>query len=87
MNVRIPSPLRSYTNQQSTVQANGATIRQVLDDLNQQFPGISFRVVDEQGNLRKHMRVFINEDIVKDLDTVLQPTDEMTLMQGLSGGA
>ncbi len=69
------------------MQATGETIRQVMADLDQQFPGLAFRVVDEQGNLRKHMRVFVNEDIVKDLDTMLQSSDELTLMQGLSGGS
>jgi sulfur-carrier protein len=86
MYVRIPTPLRSYTANASQVQASGATIRAVLDDLNRQFPGICFRVVDEQGDLRPHMRVFVNEDIVKDLDRELLATDEVTLMQGLSGG-
>ncbi len=86
MNVRIPSPLRSYTNQVSTVKADGATIRDVLADLDRQFPGLRFRVVDEQGQLRQHMRVFVNEDVVRDLDFALSPGDDVTLMQGLSGG-
>jgi sulfur-carrier protein len=86
MNVRIPSPLRSYTNQVATVSADGATVREILDDLDRQFPGLRFRVVDEQGNLRQHMRVFVNEDIVRDLDLRLAATDDVTLMQGLSGG-
>jgi sulfur-carrier protein len=86
MHVRIPTPLRSYTDQAANVEATGATLRELLVDLNTQFPGITFRVVDEQGNLRQHMRIFVNEDIVRDLDTVLLPTDDVTLMQGLSGG-
>jgi sulfur-carrier protein len=86
MYVRIPTPLRSYTAQVSRVEATGATIREVLDDLDRQFPGIRFRVVDEQGALRQHMRIFINEDTARDLDVQLTSTDEVTLMQGLSGG-
>ena len=55
-------------------------------DLDRQFPGLRFRVVDEQGRLRQHMKVFVNEDVVRDLVTPLGPTDEVTLMQALSGG-
>jgi sulfur-carrier protein len=68
------------------VTAVGATIREVLGDLDRQFPGLQFRVVDEQGNLRQHMRVFVGEEIVRDLETLLTEADEVTLMQGLSGG-
>lgn len=86
MDVRIPTPLRSYTAQAAHVSAEGATVAEVLADLDRQFPGIRFRVVDEQGRLRKHMKVFVNEDVVRDLATPLTPTDEVTLMQALSGG-
>ena len=86
MDVRIPTPLRSYTGQASTVTAAGTTVAEVLADLDRQFPGIRFRVVDEQGRLRRHMKVFVNEDVVRDLATPLDPTDEVTLMQALSGG-
>ena len=86
MNVRIPTPLRSYTAQAATVEAEGTTVAEVLADLDRQFPGLRFRVVDEQGRLRKHMKVFVNEDVVRDLSTPLDPADEVTLMQSLSGG-
>jgi sulfur-carrier protein len=84
--VRIPTPLRSYTAQAANVTAAGETVDEVLHDLNQQFPGLRFRVVDEQGNLRQHMRIFINDEFVRDLTRVVLPTDEVTLMQALSGG-
>jgi molybdopterin converting factor small subunit len=86
VNVRIPTPLRSYTRQASVVVAHGATVDEVLVDLDRQFPGIRFRVVDEQGQLRRHMKVFVNADMVRDLSTGLADTDELTLMQALSGG-
>lgn len=86
MDVRIPTPLRSYMGQASTVTAAGTTVAEVLADLDRQFPGIRFRVVDEQGRLRRHMKVFVNEDVVRDLATPLGPADEVTLMQALSGG-
>lgn len=86
MRVRIPTPLRSYTAQAANVEAEGTTVAEVLADLDRQFPGLRFRVVDEQGRLRRHMKVFVNEDVVRDLSTALDPADEVTLMQALSGG-
>jgi sulfur-carrier protein len=84
--VRIPTPLRSYTAQAANVEAIGDTVDDVLRDLDRKFPGIRFRVVDEQGNLRQHMRVFINDEFVRDLTRIVRATDELTLMQALSGG-
>jgi sulfur-carrier protein len=86
MNVRIPSPLRSYTNNATIVQASGHNVKDVLTDLDRQFPGLCFRVVDEQGQLRKHMRVFVNDEMTRDLDAAVSETDEVTLLQALSGG-
>ena len=85
MNVRIPTPLRSYTGDK-VVEATGATVGEVLDDLDRQFPGIRFRVVDEQGRLRTHMKVFVGDEMTRELATPLSPDVELTLMQALSGG-
>jgi molybdopterin converting factor small subunit len=84
--VRIPTPLRSYTAQQAVVEAEGSTVGAVLAHLDEQFPGLRFRMVDEQNRVRKHMKVFVNEDAVRDLDTPLTDSDELTIMQALSGG-
>jgi molybdopterin converting factor small subunit len=84
--VRIPDPLRSYTNQEKVVEADGETVAAVLADLDRQFPGIRFRMVDEQDRIRKHMKVFVNDDAVRDLTTSLAAGDEITIMQALSGG-
>jgi sulfur-carrier protein len=86
MNVRIPSPLRSYTAEASAVNATGSTVHEVRQDLDRQFPGLCFRVVDEQGQLRKHMRIFINDDMTRDLTDPVTEDDEVTLLQALSGG-
>jgi molybdopterin synthase sulfur carrier subunit len=85
VNVRIPTPLRSYTNA-AHVEATGATVDEVLVDLDRQFPGIRFRVVDEQGRLRTHMKVFVGDEMTRDLSTPLDGSEEVTLMQALSGG-
>jgi sulfur-carrier protein len=86
VNVRIPTPLRSYTDQAANVSAAGATVDEVLRDLDHLYPGLRFRVVDEQGHLRKHMRIFVNDEMARDLSTPVALTDEVTLMQALSGG-
>jgi len=84
--VRIPTPLRSYTGNQANVSADGGTVADVLAHLDEQFPGIRFRMVDDQGQLRQHMKVFVNQDLTRDLGTPLTATDEVTIMQALSGG-
>ncbi len=86
MKVRIPDPLRSYTGRQPVVDATGDTVAALLADLDRQFPGIRFRMVDEQQQLRKHMKVFVNDESVRDLSTHVTASDEVTIMQALSGG-
>lgn len=86
MKVRIPTPLRSYTGQRSVVDADGTTVDEMLRDLDRQFPGLRFRMVDEQDQLRKHMKVFVNDDATRDLMAPVAPADEVTIMQALSGG-
>lgn len=86
MKVRIPDPLRSYTEQLAVVDADGNTVAAVLSDLDQRYPGIRFRMVDEQNQIRKHMKVFVNDESVRDLDTAITERDEITIMQALSGG-
>jgi molybdopterin converting factor small subunit len=84
--VRIPTPLRSYTRQEKWVECNGATVAELLADLDTRFPGIRFRVVDEQGRLRQHMKIFVDQESVRDLSTTLADAGEVTIMQALSGG-
>jgi molybdopterin converting factor small subunit len=84
--VRIPTPLRSYTGQEANVKAEGTTVDELLRDLDRQFPGLRFRVVDEQGRLRQHMNVFVDGERCRDLATRLDGVDEVVVMQALSGG-
>ena len=85
MKVLIPSSLLSYT-KASKVEASGATLTELLADLDRHYPGLKFRVVDEQGRMRAHMRFFVNNEQVFDLSHALRPTDEVFLLQALSGG-
>jgi len=85
MKVHIPSALLSYT-ASSTVDASGATVAEVLVALEQQFPGIRFRMIDEQDAIRRHIRIFVNGTQVPDIAHPLKPTDEIVIVQALSGG-
>ena len=85
MKVLIPSALRSYT-ESSYAEASGATLAALLVDLNGQYPGIRFRMIDEQQQVRRHIRIFINGEQVKDLAQPLKATDEVVIVQALSGG-
>ena len=85
MQVLIPTALRSYT-KASRVAAEGVTLGGLLADLERQYPGIRFRLVDEQGQLRPHMRVFINGLAVRDLAWALRPEDDVSIVLALSGG-
>jgi len=84
--VRIPTPLRSYTRNEANVTAEGTTIAELLADLDRQYPGIAFRVVDEQSRLRQHMVVWLDGERVRDLSTSIVGLDEVVIMQALSGG-
>jgi sulfur-carrier protein len=85
MNVLIPSPLRSYTGA-AWVDAKGATLDALLDDLDERYPGIRFRMIDEQQRMRRHVRFFVNGEPVFDLGLALAPTDQVAIVQALSGG-
>lgn len=85
MKVLIPSPLHSYTGR-SQVDASGPTLAALLADLERQYPGIRFRMVDEQDRIRRHMRVFVNGDQVFELSRLLSPSDEVIIVQALTGG-
>jgi sulfur-carrier protein len=86
MRVRIPTPLRSYTGGAASVEAMGPTIAAVIADLDRQFPGLAFRIVDEQRRLRQHMVVWIGDERCRDLSTRVDDLQELVIMQALSGG-
>ena len=86
MKVFIPTPLRSYTNDRSEVEAAGATLAEVLADLDRRYPGIRFRMVDEQDAIRRHIRMWVNKDEARSLDVAVGERDEVIIFQALSGG-
>ncbi len=85
MNVFIPQPLISYTGERC-VTASGTNVDNVLCDLDRQYTGIRFRIVDEQDQIRPHIRIFIDGDQEFDLQRKLDGAEEVVIVQALSGG-
>lgn len=85
MKVLIPSALHSYTGG-SKAEADGATLAAALADLERRYPGIRFRMIDEQSRIRRHIRFFVGSVQVVDLAHPLSPDDELIIVQALSGG-
>ena len=85
MKVLIPGALRSYT-ERGEVEVHGATLGAVLLGLDRQYPGIRFRMIDEQDRIRRHIRVFVNDEQLRDLAQPLKSTNELVIVQALSGG-
>ena len=85
LKVLIPGALHSYTGA-SQVQADGATLDALFDDLDRRYPGLRFRVVDEQGRLRPNMRLFVNGQGTRDMAHPLQADDFVAVVLALSGG-
>lgn len=86
MRILIPSPLRSYTKHQSQVEAVGGSVADLLRDLDRQFPGVRFRMIDEQDQIRQHIRIFRNRQPVRNLTTALKKADEILIICAISGG-
>ena len=85
MKVLIPSALQSYTGQ-AWVEAQGDTVGAVLADLERQYAGIRFRMIDEQDRMRANMRFFVGGAATFDLTQPLRSTDTLHIVQALSGG-
>lgn len=86
IHVFIPSQLTAYTDGVTRVEAAGATVGGVLDDLDRRFPGLKFRVIDEQDRVRKHMRMFIGRDETRNVAAPMRDGDELLIFGALTGG-
>ena len=83
---RVASPLRSYTDGQPIVEASGSTVREVLADLDRRYPGMRFRMIDEQDRIRPHIRLYVNTSPVEQLDRPIARGETLHLICALSGG-
>lgn len=87
--VRIPAPLRKLTNEQELVPAEGATIGDILDNLNTAFPGLFERICDESGNVRRFVNIFVNDEDIRFLQEKATPVkegDEISIVPAIAGG-
>ena len=84
--VHVPTPLRSYTERQSVVQVEGTTLADVLSELDRRYPGLRFRIINEQNEIREHIKVFVNQQAVPDLSISLSPGDDVRIITAISGG-
>jgi molybdopterin synthase sulfur carrier subunit len=84
--VALPSQLQAYSGGASRARAEGATVDQVLRDLDRQFPGLRFRVIDEQDRIRRHLRIFIGAEPALSVDAPLRDGDDVMIFGALSGG-
>jgi molybdopterin synthase sulfur carrier subunit len=87
--VRIPTPLRKLTGDQELVTVDGATISDILTNLDKTFPGLGDRLCDEQGNVRRFVNIFVNDEDIRFLEekaTPVKDTDEISIVPAIAGG-
>ena len=87
--VRIPTPLRKLTNNEELVEINAATIGEALVELQTRFPAIQERLVDEKGEVRRFVNVYVNEEdirFLKNRETPLKDGDEVSIIPAIAGG-
>ena len=84
--VIVPTQLRGYTAGKSEVVATGATLNEVLVDLDRQFPGFRFRVIDEQDRVRRHVIIFVGAEREENLSATIPSGVDVQIVGALSGG-
>jgi len=87
--VRIPTPLRKLTNNEELVEVNGATIAEAIAELQTRYPGIQERLVDDNGEVRRFVNVYVNEEDIRFLSnqqTPLKDGDEISIIPAIAGG-
>lgn len=88
--VRIPTPLQKMTQDKTEVELNGSNIRELIDDLERNFPGIKERICDEKGNIRRFINIYVNEEDIRFLkqdQTSLKDGDEISIIPAIAGGS
>ena len=88
--VLIPTPLRNLTNNQAEVNAEGATVAQLIDDLGKNYTGLKDRICDENGKIRRFVNIYLNEEDIRFLQgeaTVVKAGDQVSIVPAIAGGA
>ena len=87
--VRIPTPLRKLTNNEELVEISAATIGDAINELQSRYPGIAERLVDDKGEVRRFVNVYVNEEDIRFLnnrETPLKDGDEISIIPAIAGG-
>ena len=87
--VRIPTPLRKLTNGSDEVNADGKTIKELIDDLEKNYPGLKERICESDGRLRRFVNLYLNDEDIrfkKNMDTELKDSDEISIIPAIAGG-
>lgn len=88
--VRIPTPLQKLTNDKEEVELKAASVREMINGLEKQFPGIKARICDDTGNIRRFVNIFLNEEDIRFLnkeETSLKDGDEVSIVPAIAGGS
>ena len=89
VNVRIPTPLRKLTNELDVVEVAAGTVASAIVELQTRFPGIKDRLIDETGQVRRFVNIYVNEEdirFLKNQDTPLKDGDEVSIIPAIAGG-
>lgn len=89
INVRIPTPLRTLTENQEIVRVQGSTISEIIDDLQKNYPGLKERICDENGELRRFLNIYLNNEDIRfkhGKETSLNDGDEISIIPAIAGG-
>lgn len=87
--IHIPSPLRRYTNGQNKVETNGSNIRELIDNLEAQYPGVKTRLCDDNGQIKRYVNIFVNDEEIRTLqgpDTTVADKDKVSIIPAMAGG-
>ena len=88
--VRVPTPLQKLTKNKAEVEAKGSNIKELIEDLEKNFPGLKERLCDEKGKLRRFINIYVNEEDVRFLQqdqTSLKDGDEVSIIPAIAGGS
>lgn len=88
--IRIPTPLRSYTDGLKEIEIQGKTVATALESLITQYPGVKPHLFDEQGAFRSYVNLFVNDEDIRNLagqETPISPTDRIMIIPSIAGGA
>jgi molybdopterin synthase sulfur carrier subunit len=86
MHIHLASPLRSYAAEKAIVEHEARSVAELLDTMDASYPGIRFRMIDEQDAIRRHIRIFVNGALIDNLTRPLHPSDTVHILCAISGG-